>query len=305
MEDILFSAQEITKKYKEHMALSKLNMHIKRGDIYGFIGANGAGKTTTIRLITGLIQPTSGEYQLFGKNNIKEMSLVRRKLGCIIEYPALYPQMTARENLEVQCYQRGIRNKKIINEVLKTVDLTETGRRKCKDFSLGMRQRLGLAIALLGEPEFLLLDEPTNGLDPMGIIELRKLLKELNQKKGITILISSHILTELDKIATTYGIINKGTMLEEISHDAVSMKCSKYINLRVTKKEKAIAVLEKELRTENFEISDNDTIYMRDYVNDVKKVARTLYEAGIGIKEIALQGETLESYFKKCIGGNG
>lgn len=304
MRDIIFKSEGISKKYGEHLALDNLNMQVNRGDIYGFIGANGAGKTTTIRLITGLIHQSQGIYQLFGQSSEKAILKSRKKIGCIIEYPALYPNMTAQENLKVQCYQKGITQKGIVEEVLKTVSLSNTGRKKAKDFSLGMRQRLGLAVALLAEPEFLLLDEPTNGLDPMGIIDLRNLLKSLNKEKGITILISSHILTELDKLATTYGIINKGNMIEEISHDEVSKKCSSYLHIHTTNYQKTAVVLENKLQTNNFEVTNKNTIRLRDYTYDVRYVARTLFENGIEIKEISQQFENLESYFKKRIGEN-
>ncbi len=303
LSDIVFGANELVKNYNGFYALNKLNMQIKKGDIYGFIGENGAGKTTTIRVITGLIQPTSGEFELFGTKDPKEIIKNRQKIGCIIEYPALYPDMTARQNLEVQRIQRGIDKKNAIDEVLEIVGLTDTGKRKCKDFSLGMRQRLGLAIALLGDPEFLVLDEPTNGLDPIGIIEMRQLLKKLNKEKGITILISSHILSELHQTVTCYGIIHKGVMLEQITQEEMNEKCSKYIHLRVTDKEKALVVLEKELNTKKFEIDSNESIRLNDYTENVNHVATSLYNAGIGIKEIAVKGETLESYFKTLLEG--
>lgn len=202
----VFEAINITKKYRNTLALNQVSMSVMQGDIYGFIGENGAGKTTMIRLLTGLAEPTTGKIALFGESN-KKLAKQRERIGCIIESPSLYLDMTAYENLEVQRLQRGIPGKGCIDNALALVGLKDTGKKKAKDFSLGMRQRLALAIALLGNPEFLVLDEPINGLDPTGIIELRNLLKRLNKERGITILISSHILTELHQLANRYGIL--------------------------------------------------------------------------------------------------
>lgn len=204
----VFEAINITKKYRNTLALNQVSMSVMQGDIYGFIGENGAGKTTMIRLLTGLAEPTTGKIALFGESN-KKLAKQRERIGCIIESPSLYLDMTAYENLEVQRLQRGIPGKGCIDNALALVGLKDTGKKKAKDFSLGMRQRLALAIALLGNPEFLVLDEPINGLDPTGIIELRNLLKRLNKERGITILISSHILTELHQLANKYFLIGK------------------------------------------------------------------------------------------------
>ena len=212
----VFEAINITKKYRNTLALNQVSMSVMQGDIYGFIGENGAGKTTMIRLLTGLAEPTTGKIALFGESN-KKLAKQRERIGCIIESPSLYLDMTAYENLEVQRLQRGIPGKGCIDNALALVGLKDTGKKKAKDFSLGMRQRLALAIALLGNPEFLVLDEPINGLDPTGIIELRNLLKRLNKERGITILISSHILTELHQLANRYGILHEGKLLQENS----------------------------------------------------------------------------------------
>lgn len=212
----VFEAINITKKYRNTLALNQVSMSVMQGDIYGFIGENGAGKTTMIRLLTGLAEPTTGKIALFGESN-KKLAKQRERIGCIIESPSLYLDMTAYENLEVQRLQRGIPGKGCIDNALALVGLKDTGKKKAKDFSLGMRQRLALAIALLGNPEFLVLDEPINGLDPTGIIELRNLLKRLNKERGITILISSHILTELHQLANRYGILHEGKLLQEIT----------------------------------------------------------------------------------------
>lgn len=224
MKEIIFETVNLTKKYADAIALDKVSISIKQGEIYGFIGENGAGKTTMLRILTGLAEPTSGEIFLFGKKG-KELAKCRKRIGCIVESPAVYLDMTAYENLEVQRIQRGIPGKSCINSVLKLVNLKDTGKKKAKDFSFGMRQRLALAIALLGEPQFLVLDEPVNGLDPIGIIELRNLLKQLNREKGITILMSSHILTELHQLASCYGMISHGRLIQQITAKELEEKC--------------------------------------------------------------------------------
>ena len=225
----VFEAINITKKYRNTLALNQVSMSVMQGDIYGFIGENGAGKTTMIRLLTGLAEPTTGKIALFGESN-KKLAKQRDRIGCIIESPSLYLDMTAYENLEVQRLQRGIPGKGCIDNALALVGLKDTGKKKAKDFSLGMRQRLALAIALLGNPEFLVLDEPINGLDPTGIIELRNLLKRLNKERGITILISSHILTELHQLANRYGILHEGKLLQEITATELDKRCKKHFS---------------------------------------------------------------------------
>ena len=220
----------ISKKYKRHLAVNEANMNIGRGDIYGFVGENGSGKTTIIRLITGLIHPDGGGFELFGvPNTHKNIGLARRKLGAIVETPSLYRNMSAADNLRMQCELMGIRDEKRVLETLKAVGLGDlyTDKKHAGDFSLGMRQRLGIAMALLSEPEFLILDEPMNGLDPAGIVEVRELILRLNREKGITFLISSHILTELALVATKYGIISKGHIIKEITSQELHEVCGK------------------------------------------------------------------------------
>ena len=239
----VFEAINITKKYRNTLALNQVSMSVMQGDIYGFIGENGAGKTTMIRLLTGLAEPTTGKIALFGESN-KKLAKQRERIGCIIESPSLYLDMTAYENLEVQRLQRGIPGKGCIDNALALVGLKDTGKKKAKDFSLGMRQRLALAIALLGNPEFLVLDEPINGLDPTGIIELRNLLKRLNKERGITILISSHILTELHQLANRYGILHEGKLLQEITATELDKRCKKHLLLQVNDVAAASVLLE-------------------------------------------------------------
>ena len=264
----VFEAINITKKYRNTLALNQVSMSVMQGDIYGFIGENGAGKTTMIRLLTGLAEPTTGKIALFGESN-KKLAKQRERIGCIIESPSLYLDMTAYENLEVQRLQRGIPGKGCIDNALALVGLKDTGKKKAKDFSLGMRQRLALAIALLGNPEFLVLDEPINGLDPTGIIELRNLLKRLNKERGITILISSHILTELHQLANRYGILHEGKLLQEITATELDKRCKKHLLLQVNDVAAASVLLESKLNTSNFSVMPDKSIHLYDYVDQL------------------------------------
>ena len=224
MKEAVLKTYNLCKKYKDQMAVDNVSMTIRKGDIYGFIGQNGAGKTTLIRMITGLAHRTSGEIELFGGSGEEALNKGREFIGSLIESPAFYKNMTARENLEVSRLVRNIPGKECIDEVLNLVGLKDTGKKKVKDFSLGMRQRLGIANALLGNPKLLILDEPINGLDPMGIIEIRELLKKINKEKDITILISSHILDELFRVATDYIFISQGTIKKNFTYEEIVHK---------------------------------------------------------------------------------
>ena len=217
MPEHILETHGLSKQYKDKRVLDNIDMSIKKGSIYGFIGQNGAGKSTLIRLITGLAFPTEGEFRLFSSSDRREFTEAKSRIGVMIEAPALYMNMTARENLEVHRLLKGVPGKQSIEKTLELVDLLDTGKKKVKNFSLGMKQRLGIAIALLGDPEFLILDEPINGLDPMGVVAVRKLLKKLNNDYDITILISSHILSELHLLATDYGIIHQGRLMEQLT----------------------------------------------------------------------------------------
>lgn len=209
MSPIILEAHDLTKEYRHTVALDHIDLQIEKGKIYGFIGQNGAGKTTFLRLVTGLAFPTSGTLALWGKSSAKDLQEQRKRIGCMIETPALFPSMTAYQNMEIQRIQRGIPDKAVIEKTLSMVGLKDTGKKSVRNFSLGMRQRLGIAIALLNTPEFLILDEPINGLDPAGIVEVRNLLKSLNKEYGMTILVSSHILEELYQTATEFILIDK------------------------------------------------------------------------------------------------
>ncbi len=302
MRETVFQTNSISKKYKLGLALDNVSMEIKRGEIYGFIGENGAGKTTMIRLLAGLAHPTAGEMSLFGHKG-GELTEQRKRIGSIVESPALYPDMTARENLELHRIQKGIPDKGSIDKALKMVNLSDTGKKKAKNFSLGMKQRLGLAVALLNEPEFLVLDEPVNGLDPSGIVELRELLKRLNKEKEVTILVSSHILSELYQLATCYGFIHRGRMLEQLSAKDLDEKCKKHILLKVDNAPKAATILETKLLTTKYEVHPGNTIKLYDFLEESGKISRELNAGGVIVEEIAPKGDDLEGYFLRLIGG--
>ena len=278
-------------------------MTIRKGDIYGFIGKNGAGKTTLIRLITGLIHKTNGEIELFGGSSESELNAARAMVGSLIETPAFYGNMTVRENLEVSRLVRNIAGKSCIDEVLKLVGLEDTGKKKVKNFSLGMRQRLGIANALIGNPRILILDEPINGLDPMGIVEIRELLKKVNREKDVTILISSHILGELSELATCYGIISNGKLIEEISAEALNEKCRQYIELKVDDTARTVTLLEKDLQITNYEVLENKLIKIFDHLDEVGKINSVISRGGIIVEKIGVTGENLEEYFVSRVGG--
>ncbi|AGX02786.1 ABC-type multidrug transport system, ATPase component [Bacillus sp. NRRL B-14911] len=303
MNDYVLTTSQLSKKYQKNMALDKVSVKIKKGSIYGFIGQNGAGKSTLIRVITGLAYPTTGTFELFGKSNERDIIEARKRIGTIIEGPALYPQMTAKENLEAHRLLKGIPGKECIGKTLKLVGLQDTGKKKAKNFSLGMKQRLGLAIALLGDPEFLILDEPINGLDPMGVVEIRELLKKLNREYGITILISSHILSELHLLATHYGIIHKGELLEQLSAKELQEKCRQYLHIKVDDPSKAATIIESRLSAPDFEVMPDGTIKLFASVDAPGKVSKMLTDEGLIIEEFMPMGEDLETHFTNRIGG--
>ena len=303
MNSIVLEAQGITKKYRETLALDHVDLKLEKGKIYGFIGKNGAGKTTFLRLITGLAFPTEGSLSLFGKSGEKSLQEQRKRIGSLIETPALYPYMTAWQNMEVQRLQRGIPDKSVIDRTLKMVGLDNTGKKKVRNFSLGMRQRLGIAMALLNTPEFLVLDEPINGLDPAGMVEIRNLIKELNREYGMTILISSHLLEELHNTATDFIFIDSGRVLEKLTYEELNEKCKQHIEIKVKDTEKAVLVMEERLHTDNFKMLPDGTIQLYDYLDDIESVAVAFSEAQVLVVGLAVTGDTLEEYFISKVGG--
>ncbi|WP_217596395.1 ATP-binding cassette domain-containing protein [Cohnella sp. GbtcB17] len=305
MNEFVLRTHQLTKQYKNQTALDRVDVSIRQGTIYGFIGQNGAGKSTLMKLVTGLAFPTSGTVELFRATGGSELVRARRRMGVSIESPALYPQLTATENLEAHRLQQGIPGRDAVKRTLELVGLSGTGRKKAKNFSLGMKQRLALGVALLGSPEFLILDEPTNGLDPMGVVEMRDLLTKLNREMGITILISSHILSELHLLATHYGIIHKGKLLEQLTSRELQEKCRQFIHIKVDCPERAAAAIERELATTAFEVTNDGVIRLFDHLNRPAAVSSMLVGEGLALEQFMPMGEDLESYFTTRIGGGG
>lgn len=296
----ILNTKNLTKTYKKKNAVSNLNMSINKGDIYGFIGKNGAGKTTTIKMIVGLAAPTSGEITLFES---KSLNQGRRKIGTVIEAPAFVPNLTARQNMLIQWKLLGNKNPAIIDEMLNLVGLDYVGKKKVKNFSLGMKQRLGIAMTLMGEPEFLVLDEPTNGLDPKGIVEVRELLQKLNEERGLTILISSHILSELAKLATRIGIIDDGVLLEEFSIDELDERCKSKLVVLVDNTEKAKDILAEQLNLNDYKVIDTNTIEIYDKGVDSGTINTTLAKNDVVVNSISTSHADLEEYFLNVIKG--
>lgn len=290
----------LTKCYGNKKAVNQVSMKIPKGEIYGFIGRNGAGKTTLMRMVAGLATPTSGSIKLFGQENL---DFQRKRLGCSIENPGIHPNLSAEENLEVYRKLLGISNKKVIQETLDLVGLKDTKNKKTKNFSLGMKQRLEIGITLLGNPDFLILDEPMNGLDPEGIMEIRELLTTLNQEKQVTILISSHILGELSKIATYYGIIKDGILIEQFSKDELDTRCKRCLKINVDQIEKATNILETICQTNNYDILPEKTIRLFDYIEDPGYINTQLSKHDVIVNSITPIGQDLEGYFMDLMGG--
>ena len=297
--DYVLEVSNLEKKYSNYKALNNLTMHIEKGSIYGLIGKNGAGKTTLIRIITGLQRPTNGTYKIYGiKYTDKKIFDMRKRIGAIIETPSIYGSMSARENLIEQSKIVGMPSFDNIDELLRIVGLENTKTKKAKYFSLGMRQRLSIAIALCGNPDFLILDEPINGLDPQGIIEIRELILNLN-KKGITILISSHYLDELSKIATHYGFIDNGKIIKEISSSELNKKMRKKIEIIVNDAKEFVKYFEK--NKISYEVINNKTIHVYDKLN-ISKLVLDLSKNNCIVEEIHEKEETLENYYMNLIG---
>ena len=291
----------LSKRYRDFTALNGLNMHIPKGSIYGFVGRNGAGKTTLIRLICGLQKSTGGSFTLYGaKNTDAKIERARRRMGAVVESPAVYPDMTAEENLRQQYLVLGMPSADGIAELLHLVGLDGTGKKKVKNFSLGMRQRLGIAIALAGNPDFLVLDEPVNGLDPQGIIEMRELILKLNREHGITVFISSHILDELSRLATHYGFIDGGHMVKEMSAEELEMRCRKCTRVEATNSKVLARVLD-HLGAEYRVVDDAKVDVFADV--QVTKLAVEALKENCVIYSMKERDESLESFYMNLIGG--
>lgn len=306
MAEVIAKATDVEVIYGDKPALDKINMSVKKGDIYALIGKNGAGKTTLLRLFTGQNAPDYGSIELFGKKGTHGLNEARKRTGAIIETPAFYPFFSAERNLEYYRIQRGIDNPSVVETVLKETGLYEVKDKKFKNFSLGMKQRLGIALSLMHDPEFLILDEPINGLDPAGIVEMRKLMLRLNKENGLTIIISSHILSELANMATCYGFIDHGQILQEMSAEELEAKEKSYVKIRTSNADKAAEDLAQELRLNASYHSDDDTIYIYfkdNIVYPTEKISRFLFEQGYDLYSLEIVKTTLEDFFIELLGG--
>ncbi|MFT4414360.1 ABC transporter ATP-binding protein [Fredinandcohnia humi] len=301
MSETILKATNISKIYGKHKALDKVSIEIKRGMIYGLIGENGAGKSTFIRTIMGLITIDEGDIELFGETGMKGLQQARRKMGQSIETPALYPDLTSRENLQVQAANGGVSEREI-DDLLRLMNISNTGKKKVKNFSLGMRQRLAIASTLITNPEFLILDEPTNGLDPSGIVEMREIIQRLVTERGITVLLSSHLLDELSQVATHYGILHDGNLISELSREELASVTRQYIELETTEVQQAVVVLD-ELGIRDYEVINGTEINIYDQLDDVANINRSLVLANVNVTRIGTTRQKLEDYFLQLTGG--
>ena len=300
--EYILKTYKLTKEFKNFSAVKNLNMNIKQGDIYGFLGENGAGKTTTIRMIMGLMKVTSGEIELFSEKDSKQNRNLLQRIGSMIEYPGFYPNLTAGENLEIHRRMMGMQDKNCIIESLKITGIQDVKDKKVKEFSLGMKQRLGIARAMLNHPEFLILDEPTNGLDPSGIKETRELILDLCKIQGITFLISSHILSEIQQMATKIGIIHKGELLEEIDYDELQKRNRHYINIKVNDDKKASIILEQKLNISDYVIWEKNNLRVYENLEQASKINNVLVSNDLCVEELCVKADSLEDYFLRLTG---
>ena len=298
----ILELRDVCKSYQKRVILKNINIALETGKIYGFIGKNGAGKTTTMKIITGLSRPDQGEVYIMGKHELKDLESLRRNIGCIIENPALYQEMSATENLKALCMLYGIEDKERVKEILQLVGLENTGKKKVRYFSLGMRQRLGIGMALINNPRLLVLDEPINGLDPDGIVEVRQLIKKINREKNVTILISSHILNEVYQVVDNYILIKQGEILEQLSQDELEEKCQKYVLIKSGNSSIIKEVLRQKLKTENLVQMHDGSFRVYDYIGNILEVMKAFEGTGIDVNGISIAEDNLEEYFFKKIG---
>ncbi len=297
MEAYVTESRSLTKNYGKCCALNKVNISVRRGDIYGLVGDNGAGKTTFLKLLAGQIFPSSGEIRLFGRHQPGELQRMRPRMGTIIETPGFYPKLSVEKNLEYYRIQKGVPGKRSVEEALEMTGLTEVRKKQSRTLSLGMKQRLGLAIALIGVPEFLVLDEPINGLDPSGIIEMRNLLLRLNREKKITILLSSHILSELEQLATVYGFLEGGRLLEQVSAEQLRETCADYVEIRVSDPERYAVLLERELGCGTYHILPDGRLHIANAQEANERYSALAAGAGLSLMELVRCRQSLEEYY--------
>ena len=305
MSDYFIETKQLTKIYGEQAAVKNINLHVKRGKIYGLLGRNGAGKTTTMKMLLGLTQPTSGEVKIWGKPLRGNEKKLLPRIGSLIESPGFYPNLTATENLRIFATLRGVPNRNAIKDALDLVGLPYKDKKLFSQYSLGMKQRLAIALAVMHDPELLILDEPINGLDPIGIAEVRSFIRELCDARGKTILISSHILSEISLLADDVGIIDHGTVLEEESLEELEQKSSKHIHFTVSNAAQAARVLERDFQENHFSILDDHNIQLYNLTLPIGKIVTAFVANGLEVTEAHSCEESLEDYFRRVTGGEG
>jgi len=298
----VLKTHNLTKRYGGVTAVDNVSLTIEKGDIFGLVGQNGAGKTTLMRLITSLVMPDSGGVELFEQTSPGGLDSARKRMGCIVEMPALYPNLTAEQNLEYYRILRGIPDKSVLQRSLELVGLTDTGKKKLRNFSLGMKQRLGLALSILNSPDFIILDEPINGLDPMGIIEMRDLMKRLNGQ-GITLMISSHILAELAQVATRYAIIHQGRLVREVTQEQLREECKRALTVTVDDVAKAVVILETELNIRDYKQVSANELRVYEYLDNPAEINLRLSTGGVRVFSLHEIGDSLEDFYARIIGG--
>lgn len=299
----IIKTTNLTKIYGNQKSVDNLNINVNSGEIYGFIGRNGAGKTTTIRMLLGLIKPTSGKIEIFGEDFFRNQKEILRRIGSIVEVPGFYENLTARENLLINAKIIGVHKKNAIEEALEIVGLQHETKKLVGKYSLGMKQRLGIARALLHYPELLILDEPTNGLDPIGIKEMRKLIKSLAEERNITILISSHILAEVEQLVDHMGIIHEGKLLEELALNTLRKTNRKYLEFQVNDDNKAAMLLEKQFHIFDYEVHDEGNIRVYSHFGQQGQINKLFVQNDIEVLKIMMSEDRLEDYFTKLVGG--
>ncbi|MED0669986.1 ABC transporter ATP-binding protein [Aneurinibacillus aneurinilyticus] len=300
---VIIKTTNLTKMYGNQKSVDHLNLTVNQGEIYGFLGRNGAGKTTTIRMLLGLIKPTQGQIEIFGENLFKHQKEILRRIGSIVEHSGFYENLTARENLLINAKLMGVYKKNAIEEALEIAGLQHETKKLVGQYSMGMKQRLGIARAILHHPELLILDEPTNGLDPIGIKEMRRLIKSLAEERSITILISSHILSEVEQLADRIGIIHAGKLLEEITFEELRKRNRKYLEFQVSNDNKAAMLLEKQFDIVDYEVLDEGKIRVYSHIGEQGKLNKAFVEHDIEVVKITMSEDRLEDYFIKLIGG--
>ena len=301
MKEVVLKTNGLTKMYKSFAALDNADLTVYRGDIYGIIGRNGAGKTTLMKMVTGLTDKTSGEFELFNEKSSKAEAQ-RKRIGCLIENPAFFGNMTAYQNLKYYCIQKGVTDEEKINEVLELVQLKDAANKKFKEFSLGMKQRLGIALAILDDPDLIVLDEPINGLDPIGISDLRNTFHKLNQERNLTIIISSHILSELYAVANRFLFIDKGKVIKEITKEELEIECLRCTVLKTDDVKHAVSVLEEKLDIYDYKVINDEELRIYSDSTANRDIVRSMVTNNVSVNEIYGSGVNLEDYFKSLVG---